>query len=339
MAFISEKLKEVKKEVDNMKIATAATKTPKQPRVRPQEGTWRYDLMQNWQLYLLFIPVLIFFLTFHYAPMFGLLMAFERFKPSKGIFGSEWIGMENFQELFTGDTFINVLRNTSAMALLNLTIGFAAPVILAMMISELRIKKFTRPVQIMSYMPYFVSAVVVTTLASEFLSSTGALTMVLSWLGFDKQNWLANPNMPVFWLINTFLEIWQGAGWGSIIYIAAIANVNGDLHEAAAMDGANRWARMWKITFPTILPLIIVMFTMRIGLVFRQGFDKVLLLYMPSTYEVSDCLYTYTYRMAFGQTVNYGLSTASGLFQSVIGSTLLIISNKLSKKISGTSMY
>ena len=325
-----------------MKTATAnpnPVKTPKQPTVRPREGSWKYDLMQNWQLYLLFIPVLLLFLIFHYAPMFGLLMAFERFKPSRGIFGSEWIGMENFRELFTGDTFINVLRNTTAMALLNLTVGFCAPVILAMMISELRIKKFTRPVQIMSYMPYFVSAVVVTTLASEFLSSTGALTMVLSWFGFDQQNWIANPNVPVFWLINTFMEIWQGAGWGSIIYIAAIANVNGDLHEAAAIDGANRWHRMWKITFPTILPLIIVMFTMRIGLVFRQGFDKVLLLYMPSTYEVADCLYTYTHRMAFGQTVNYGLSTASGLFQSIIGSTLLIISNKLSRKLSGTSMY
>jgi ABC-type polysaccharide transport system permease subunit len=132
--------------------------------------------------------------------------------------------------------------------------------------------------------------------------------------------------------------VWQGLGFGSIIYIAAIANVNGDLHEAAAIDGANRWKRMWSVTFPSILPLIIVMFTMRIGLVFRQGFDKVLLLYMPATYEVSDCLYTYTYRMAFGQTVNYGLSTASGMFQSVIGSVLLIVSNKLSKKLAGTSM-
>ncbi len=317
----------------------AKSKASQPPAIRPQEGTWRYDLMKNWQIYLLFIPVAVYFLVFHYAPMFGLLMAFERFKPSKGIFGSEWIWFENFEELFVGDTFLNVMRNTTAMALLNLTVGFAAPVILAMMLSELRIKKFTRPVQLMSYMPYFVSAVVVTTLASEFLSSTGAITMVLTWLGFDQQNWLANPNIPVFWLINTFLEVWQGAGWGSIIYVAAIANVSGDLHEAAAMDGANRWDRMWKITFPSILPLIIVMFTMRIGLVFRQGFDKVLLLYMPSTYEVSDCLYTYTYRMAFGSTVNYGLSTASGLFQSVISSTLLIFSNSLSKKVSGTSIY
>lgn len=270
--------------------------------------------------------------------MFGLSMAFERFKPTRGIFGSEWIWFENFADLFTGDTFLLVLRNTSAMALLNLTVGFCAPVILAMLLAQLRIKRFTRTVQTMSYMPYFVSAVVVTTLASEFLSSTGALTMVLSWFGFAKQNWMANPNIPVFWLINTFIEIWQGAGWGSIIYFAAISNVNADLFEASALDGANRWQRMWKVTLPSILPLIVVMFTLRLGLVFRQGFDKILLLYMPSTYDVSDCLYTYTYRMAFGQTVNYGLSTASGIFQSVIGTTLLLISNKLSKKVSDSSM-
>ncbi len=317
----------------------AGSRPPKPERLTPQDGSWKYDLAHNWKLYVLFIPVLVFFLVFHYAPMFGLLMAFERFRPSLGIFKSEWIWFENFVELFTGDTFFYVLRNTTAMALLNLTVGFAAPVILAMLISELHIKKFTRPVQVISYMPYFVSAVVVTTLASEFLSSTGAITMVLSWLGFDQQNWLANPNIPVFWLINTFLEIWQGAGWGSIIYIAAIANVSGDLHEAAAIDGASRWDRLWKITFPSILPLIIVMFTMRIGLVFRQGFDKVLLLYMPQTYNVSDCLYTYTYRMAFGQTINYGVSTASGLFQSFIGTALLIVSNKLSRKVSDTSLY
>ncbi len=311
--------------------------SPKKP-IRLQEGTWRYDLRRNWQIYLLFIPVAIYFITFHYAPMFGLAMAFERFKPTKGIFGSQWIWFDNFKDLFVGDTFLLVLRNTTAMALLNLTVGFAAPVILAMLLSEVRIRRFSRTVQVISYMPYFVSAVVVTTLASEFLSSTGALTMVLSWFGFDRQNWLANPHIPVFWLINTFIEIWQGAGWGSIIYFAAISNVNGDLHEAAAIDGANRWQRMWRVTFPSILPLIIVMFIMRIGLVFRQGFDKVLLLYMPATYEVSDCLYTYTYRMAFGQTVNYGLSTASGLFQSVIGTTLLLVSNKLSKKFTGSSM-
>lgn len=300
--------------------------------------TWKYDFKHNWFVYVLFIPVLIYFLVFHYAPMFGLIMAFENFKPSRGFFGSEWVGLANFIELFTGDTFWKVLRNTTAMALLNLTVGFAAPVLFALLLSEVKFKHFKRSVQIMSYMPYFVSATVVCSLATEFLNSTGALTMVMSWFGLDKQNWLANPNIPVFWLINTFLGIWQGLGWGSIIYMAAIANVSQDLHEAAAMDGASRWQRMWKITFPTVLPLILVMFILRIGLVFRTGFDKILLLYMPMTYDTADVLYTYTYRMAFGSQINYGLSTASGLFQSVIGTVLLVVSNKISKKAAGSAL-
>ena len=144
--------------------------------------------------------------------------------------------------------------------------------------------------------------------------------------------------IPVFWLINTFIGIWQNMGWGSIIYMAAIANVSADLHDAAAIDGANRWQRMWKITFPTILPLILVMWIMRIGLVFKTGFDKILLLYKPVIYDTADCLYTYTYRMAFGAQINYGVSTASGLFQSIIGTTLLLVSNKISKKASGSSL-
>lgn len=316
--------------------------TPKKgnerPPVRLQEGTWRHDWKRNWKTYILFIPVIVYFLVFHYAPMFGLSMAFQEFRPSRGIFGSEWIWFDNFKDLFAGDTFLKVLRNTTAMAFLNLTLGFAAPVLLAMLLSEVHLRKYRRTCQTISYIPHFVSATVVATLASEFLSSTGALTAVLTMLGFDQQNWLANPNIPVFWLINCGIDIWQGAGWGSIVYFAAISNVSADLHEAAAMDGASRWQRMWKITFPTIMPMILIMFLTRIGTVFKVGFDKVLLLYMPMTYETADCLQTYTYRMAFGQTVNYGLSTASGMFQSVIATVLLILSNKLTKKATGKSV-
>ncbi len=320
-----------------MKNKNAGSK--KTSRVRLMEGTWAYDFSRNKTIYLLFVPVMLFFIIFHYLPMGGLLMAFQDYKVTRGILGSKWVMFQNFIDLFTGDTFLLVFRNTAVIALLKMTVGFAAPVILAVLFSELRLRKFTRTVQVASYMPYFVSAVVVTTLSSEFLSSTGALTTLLSWFGLDMQNWLANPNIPVFWIIYTGIEIWQGAGWGSIIYFAAIQNVNGDLHEAAAIDGANRWIRLWKITLPSILPLIVVMFTMHIGLVFKGGFDKILLLYMPSTYDVADVLYTYTYRMAFGTTVNYGLATASGLFQSVVATTLLIISNKLSKKASSSSLF
>lgn len=303
-----------------------------------RENTWKYDMKHNWPIYVLFIPVLVYFLVFHYAPMFGLVMAFENFKPSKGFFHSDFVGLKNFVELFTGDTFLKVLRNTSCMALLNLTIGFAAPVLFAMLLSEVKHKKLKRGVQLISYMPYFVSATVVCALTQEFLAPTGAITKFLSIFGLQEQNWLSNPKVPVFWLINTFIGIWQDLGWGSIIYMAAIANVSPDLHDAAAIDGASRWQRMWKITFPTILPLILVMWIMKIGLVFKTGFDKILLLYKPMIYETADCIYTYTYRMAFGSQVNYGVSTASGLFQSVIGTALLLISNKISKKASGSSL-
>ncbi|MCR5741155.1 MAG: ABC transporter permease subunit [Gammaproteobacteria bacterium] len=302
-------------------------------------NSWKEDWKSNKILYLLFIPVAAWYIVFHYVPMVGILMAFENYNVRKGLFGSKWVGLDKFIELFTSEQFGLVMRNTVAMALLNLTLGFIAPIILALLVSQVKSKRFQRTAQTVSYMPYFVSAVVITSLASEFLSSTGAVSLFLSWFGFDKQNWLANPNIPVFWLINTFLEIWQGAGWGSIIYFAAIANVNGNLHEAAAIDGATRWQRLWRVTIPTILPLIIMMFTLRIGMVFKTGFDKVLLLYIPKTYDVSDCLTTFTHRMAFGSTVDYGLSTASGLFQSVIGTILLITTNKISRKTAGTSMF
>jgi len=149
-----------------------------------KENSWKYDFNRNLVVYALFIPVAIYFIVFHYLPMFGLLMAFENFRVTKGVFGSEWVGLSNFVELFTGDTFIKVLRNTTAMALLNLTLGFAAPVIIAMLVTQINYVKFRRTIQTITYMPYFVSAVVVTTLASEFLSNQGAITMLLSWFGF-----------------------------------------------------------------------------------------------------------------------------------------------------------
>ena len=309
-------------------------------RIPPREKvSWKRDFRENWILYAMFIPVLTYFVIFHYIPMSGLAMAFEDFKITKGIFGSEWVGLENFAELMEDEAFLPALRNSFAMALCNLTLGFVAPIILALLITSIKPSRGTRALQTITYLPNFVSSVVVCALATEFLSSTGAVTQALSLLGFRQQNWLANSDVPVFWLINTGIGIWQGAGWGSIIYIAAIYNINSDLHEAAAIDGANRWQRLVHITLPGIMPMIMMMLTLRIGLVFREGFDKVLLLYMPLTYETSDCLYTYTYRMAFGGMPDYSISTASGLFQSVIATLLLLTSNFLSKKATGYALY
>lgn len=300
--------------------------------------SWSYDIKKNWPIYVIFLIPFVFFVIFKYIPMVGILMAFEDYKVAKGLFGSTWVGWENFIELFSGEQFPTALRNTVCMAFLNLTIGFAVPVILGLLIGQLRSKKFSRVVQTVTYMPYFVSAVVCCTLAKEFLNDNGAITQLLTLFGFERQNWLA-VNGPSFWIINCLLGVWQGAGYGAIIYIATIEGINQNLYEAACIDGASRWQRVWNITIPQIMPIVVMMFTMQIGLVFMTGFDKVLLIYMPSTYEFSDCLSTYTYRMAFGSSSNFGLSTASGLFQSIVGTILLIGGNKLSAMATKNSLF
>lgn len=292
------------------------------------------DMKKYWVMYIIFIPVLAYFILFSYIPMYGIVIAFKDFSITKGIMGSEWVGLAKFQELFSSEDFSNVIRNTVAMAVMNLVIGFSASFIFAILLSEIRIKKFKRVVQISSYVPHFIATMVVAQLVIEFTNYDGAITSFLTFLGFEQQNWLANANVPVFWLINVFTDTWQGFGYGAIIFVAAIANVDPTLHEAAVMDGANRWQRIRYITIPTIIPLVTVMLTIRIGLIFVQGFDKILLLYKPITYVTADVLYTYTYRMAFGTYVDYSLAAASGLFQSVIGLLLLVISYSLRAKLS-----
>ena len=289
------------------------------------------DWKQNWSVYLLFLPAVVLFGTFNYAPMFGIIMAFENFKPTKGFFGSKWVGFENFIDLFSSEEFFQVFRNTIGMAFMNLTIGFIFPLVLALLLSELTSRKFRRVVQTVSYMPYFVATVVVCTLITNFVDTNGVITDILVAFGAERENLLANSKY--FWWINTFSEVWQGMGYGSIVYVAAIANINPNLYEAAAMDGANRWHRMLNITLPGVLPTVITMFTLRVGLVFVTGFDKVLLLYSPSIYDTADCLSTYTYRYGIANG-NYSLSAAAGLFQSVIATALLIISNKLNQSAS-----
>lgn len=302
------------------------------------KATWKEDLKKNGPLYLLFLIPAAYFIIFHYIPMGGILMAFQNFKPARGLFRSAWVGLDNFRELLEGEQFLVALRNTSMMALINLSVGFLAPVLLGLLISQVRNKRMSRTVQTVTYMPYFVSAVVVTTLAREFLNDAGAVTQLLAAFGLPAQNWLAVRG-PVFWFINALLGVWQGAGYGAIIYIATIANIPYEQYEAATVDGANRWHRLIHVTLPGIAPILVMMFTLQIGMVFRVGFDKVLLLYMPSTYEYSDVLYTYTYRLAFGSSVNYGLSTASGLMQSVISTILLFLGNKLSARTAKMSLF
>ena len=302
--------------------------------------SWKTEFKRDWVVYMLFLPIIIYEVVLHYLPMFGIVMAFEDYNVIDGYFHSPWVGFKNFIDLFTGEDFLQAIRNTVVIGLLKSTIGFIAPIIFALMLSLINSKKFKRAAQTMSYLPNFVAAVIVCSLFTQFLAKDGPLTLLLTKLfGAENQNWLANDQPPVFWIIYLFMGIWQSVGWGSIMYVAAISQVSGDLHEAAALDGATRLQRLFKITLPSIFPMIVMMFVINIGTALAAGYDNILLLYMPSTYSVSDTVYTYTYRQAFGGgNTNYSLSAASGLFQSLVSTILLVVSNSLSRK-TGSSLF
>ena len=303
--------------------------------------TWKTELRRDWVVYLLFLPIIVYEIVLHYLPMFGIVMAFEDYNVTQGYFNSPWVGLKHFIDLFSGEDFLQAIRNTVAIGLLKCTFGFVAPIIFALMLSLINSKKFKRTAQTMSYMPNFVAAVIVCSLFTQFLAKDGPLTLFLTKVfGAENQNWFANDKAPVFWIIYVLMGIWQGVGWGSIMYVAAISQVSGDLHEAAAIDGATRLQRLTKITLPNIMPMILMMFVINVGTGLVAGYDNILLLYMPSTYNVADTVYTYTYRQAFGGgATNYSLSAASGLFQSVISTILLIGSNALSRKVGGSSLF
>lgn len=297
--------------------------------------SWKHDFLMNWRLYLLALPVVLYFLIFNYLPMGGLIMAFQDYTPTKGIFSSEWVGFKNFIDFFTAPNFLQILRNTFVISLLSLVIAFPLTIVFALLVNEITSNVFKRTVQTISYLPYFIPVVVVCGLIIDFVSSTGAITNILVSLGLERQNLLLNPKY--FWWINLASEIWQGLGYGSIIYIAAITNVNPELYEAAYMDGANRFKRMWHITIPGIMPTIIVMLILRCGLIMTVGFDKILLLYNPNIYATADVISTYVVRMGI-ERMQYGYATAVGLFNSIVGTALFLGSNALARKYTESSI-
>jgi putative aldouronate transport system permease protein len=304
---------------------------------RKQSTTWKKDFQLNWSIYLLFLPILIYFIFFNYLPMFGIVMAFQDFKATKGFFDSDFVGFQNFIEFFTNPSFGIIFRNTIVISLLGLVIGFPLTIIFALLLNELNIKFFKKTVQTISYLPYFVSAVVICGLIIEFVSSNGIITTLLHNLfGLPKVNLLQDPKY--FWWINLASDTWQGLGYGSIIFIATMTNVSSELHEAAAIDGANRLQRVWHVTLPALIPVIMTMLILRIGMLLAVGFDKILLLYNPSIYETADVISTHVARMGL-ERMQYGYSAAVGLFNSVVGTFLLLASNFLSAKYAQTSIF
>ncbi|WP_091236027.1 ABC transporter permease [Anaerobium acetethylicum] len=299
------------------------------------KSSWRRDFKMNWRIYLLASPIVIYFIIFNYLPMGGLIMAFQKFSPVKGFFGSEWVGMDNFIQFFTAPDFLYVLRNTFVISLLGLLIGFPMSIVFALLLNEIQRTFFKKSVQFLSYMPYFVSTVVICGLVIDFVASNGIITNLLVKLGMERQNLLMNPNY--FWGLNLLSDLWQGLGYGSIMFIAAISSVSQEQYEAAAIDGAGRMKRAWYVTIPGIMPVIITMLILRCGLIMTVGFDKILLLYNPSIYETADVIATNVQRMGLVK-AQYGYSAAVGMFNSIVGTILLLVSNGISRKYADHSV-
>ncbi len=295
------------------------------------------DIKRNKLVYVLLLLILAYFIIFCYIPMGGLVMAFQKFSPAKGFFHSKFIGMQNFKTFFEGPYLWRLIRNTVAIGVIDLLINFPAPIIFALILNEINFKPFKKTIQTISYMPYFISAVVACSMVVMFTQAGGAISEIVAWIQKTDSRNLLNEKQ-LFWLVYVLMNMWQGLGYGSIVYLSALSSIDQSLYEAAALDGASRWKQTLHITLPGITPMIIMMLILRMGAVFNVGADKILLLYGPANYEFSDVIMTYVYRMGMVN-ADYGLSTAVGLFNSIIGTILLLTTNKITKTVAGTSMF
>jgi len=294
-------------------------------------------LRRDWQIYLMLAPVVIWFLVFLYKPMYGLQIAFKEYSIFRGVAGSPWVGLEHFQTLFGNDQFIRAIWNTIKISALNLLFGFPAPIILALMFNEVISASYKRISQTIAYLPHFISSVIIAGIViTAFSPSAGIVNTILGWLGMEPIYFLTKPEWfrPIF--IGT--GIWQEAGFGSIVFLAAISGVNPSLYESAVVDGANRWQMMWKITIPSILPTILIMLIIRIGNIMEISFELIILLYQPATYSTADVVNTFIYRQGL-QAGQYDMAAAAGLFNAVVAFTLVMTANTLSRRFSRTSLW
>lgn len=291
-----------------------------------------------WQLYAMLLLPVMYFVLFKYVPMFGNILAFRRYRPAMGPYGTDWVGFRYFQKFMSDASFWSAFRNTLFLSLLNLAINFPIPIIFAIMLNEVRALRFKRLVQTISYMPRFISTVVVIAILSELLSpSSGIINRYLQNLfGIAPTYFMNDPQYFRFLYVMT--DTWQYTGWTAIIYLAAITGISADLFEAAKIDGANRLQQILYVTIPSILPTIMVMFILNVGRLLSLGFEKVLLMYTPSNSGVSDIIDTLVYRIGLANQ-NYSYATAIGLFSGIIGVILVSGSNYLSRKTTGESIY
>ena len=304
--------------------------------INKKRGKILRDFKKNRMLYLLIIPVIVYFVIFAYGPMIGVVMAFQEYNVADGFFGSPWVGFAQFKTFFQSYFFGRLIRNTIIFSLLDLVIVFPMPIILALLLNSVKNKIFKRSVQTAVYMPYFISIVVVAGLIQNFLAPTGFIGEAFIRLGLvPKGEYMLG--MPQFFRgIIVVTNVWQIIGFQSIIFIAALSSIDASLYEAASIDGAGRTAKLLRITLPSILPMIMLMLILKIGTLLGVAYEKIVLLYNTSTWEVGDVIGSYVYRLTFeSNRPGYSYTTAIGLFNSVVSLILLLIANVLSKKSTG----
>lgn len=327
------------------KAAGARTKQDKRAYAQLGHNTWRKAFMQHYWLYILMIPGILYMLIFNYTPMAGLVMAFEDFSPYNGdtaiqaLFGSPFAGLKYFEKLFTGPDFWRLLRNTLAISLANLIFAFPAPIILALLLNELRCKWFKRFSQTLVYIPHFVSIVIVAALTYQLFSTTDGVAYHMLVQVFGKQNApdiMSNPKLFSTMIVGQ--NLWKETGYGTIIYLAALSSVDTQLYEAAKIDGAGRWQLMWHVTLPAIRGTIILMLIMKVGSLLNTGYEQIFLMQNAMNRSVSDVFDTYIYTKGIvnGQ---YSLATAAGLFKSIVSMVMVVGANKIAKLFGESGLY
>ena len=314
-------------------LQTASAAKPKSQRF---VSRLQRDLSKNWDAYLLLVPAILFYLLFCYKPMYGVIIAFKNFSPGKGIVASEWVGLKHFLSFFKSYYFGRLLRNTLTISLSSLIFGFPMPIIFALLLNEVRNSKFKRTIQTVTYMPHFISLVVMCSLIRLFVADTGIIVQLMAKFGFEPVALLSKKEyfVPIYVLSG----IWQGFGWDSIIYLSALTAIDPGLYEAATIDGANRWKQTLHVTLPGIMGTVIILLILRMGSIMSVGYEKIILLYNESIYETSDVISTFVYRMGLGK-AQYSYSTAVGLFNSVINFIIVYTFNKISRKVSEVSLW
>lgn len=294
------------------------------------------DWRRNRSLYILVIPVILFYAFFCYKPMYGALIAFKEYSPALGFAESPWVGFDNFTRFFDSIYFTRLLKNTVLLSVFNLAFGFPAPIILALLLNEVKNRHFKRVAQTVTYLPHFISLIVVIGMVTNFCMTTGLINDIIVFFGGEATPILQNPKL--YRTVYIASSMWQQVGWGSIIYLSALSGVDSQLYEAASIDGAGKWKQMINVTLPGIAPTIIIMLILKIGQLMNMGYEKTILLYNPSTYETADIISSYVYRVGLLEQ-DWSYSTAIGLFNSIINLVLIVFANRMSKRYTETSLW